>query len=124
MFYWRPVKLRRFEGTDKPLGMAPDTILQLMLGALLVGGFLAVHFLLSHMRREAWRDKNHSRWDHTRGGRRFENGPWTSNPRFAGPKQPDAADQLRIVMSADFTVQPLLNKSEARLFKELDRIVT
>jgi Protein of unknown function (DUF2726) len=26
-------------------------------------------------------------------------------------------------MRADFTVQPLLNKSEARVFKELDRIV-
>ena len=35
----------------------------------------------------------------------------------------DAADQLRIVMNADFSVQPLLNKSEARLFKELDEIV-
>lgn len=39
------------------------------------------------------------------------------------PKQPDAADQLRIVMGASFTVQPLLNKSEARVVKELDRIV-
>jgi hypothetical protein len=39
------------------------------------------------------------------------------------PKQPDAADQLRIVMRASFTIQPLLNKSEARVFKELDRIV-
>ena len=26
-------------------------------------------------------------------------------------------------MSADFTIQPLLNKSEARVFKELDRMV-
>jgi hypothetical protein len=36
---------------------------------------------------------------------------------------PDAADQLRIVMDAKFTIQPLLNKSEARVFRELDRIV-
>ncbi len=26
-------------------------------------------------------------------------------------------------MGANFTIQPLLNKSEARVFKELDRIV-
>jgi hypothetical protein len=39
------------------------------------------------------------------------------------PKAPDAADQLRIVMGASFSVQPLLNKSEARVFRELDRNV-
>ena len=31
------------------------------------------------------------------------------------PKVPDAADQLRTVMRADFKAQPLLNKSEARV---------
>jgi len=31
---------------------------------------------------------------------------------------PDAADQLRTVMRADFKAQPLLNKSEARLFTQ------
>ena len=36
---------------------------------------------------------------------------------------PDAADQLRTVMRADFKAQPLLNKSEARLFKALDKMV-
>ena len=48
-------------------------------------------------------------------------------PRAAssGPvaRRPDAADQLRIVMGAQFSVQPLLNRSEARVFRELDRIV-
>jgi hypothetical protein len=39
------------------------------------------------------------------------------------PKIPDAADQLRTVMKADFKAQPLLNKSEARLFKALDKMV-
>lgn len=45
--------------------------------------------------------------------------------QVAGPKTPvtDSADQLRTVMSAHFSVQPLFNKSEARLFKELDRLV-
>jgi hypothetical protein len=35
----------------------------------------------------------------------------------------DAADQLRTVMEADFKARSLLNKSEARLFRELDRLV-
>lgn len=35
----------------------------------------------------------------------------------------DAADQLRIVMDAKFTARSLLNKSEARVFHELDRLV-
>jgi len=38
-------------------------------------------------------------------------------------KIPDAADQLRTVMKADFKAQALLNKSEARLFKALDKMV-
>ena len=35
----------------------------------------------------------------------------------------DAADQLRIVMDATFKARSLLNKSEARVFRELDRLV-
>ena len=38
-------------------------------------------------------------------------------------KVPDAADQLRTVMKADFKPQSLLNKSEARLFKSIDKWV-
>ena len=41
----------------------------------------------------------------------------------AVPKVPDAADQLRTVMKAEFKPQRLLNKSEARLFKAVDRQV-
>lgn len=36
---------------------------------------------------------------------------------------PDAADQLRIVMKAEFKPQPLLNRSEARLFRAVDKQV-
>lgn len=43
---------------------------------------------------------------------------------FEGSRAPDAADQLRIVMGASFTIQPLLNRSETRLFRELDRLVS
>ena len=35
----------------------------------------------------------------------------------------DAADQLRIVMDATFKARSLLNKPEARVFRELDRLV-
>jgi hypothetical protein len=37
------------------------------------------------------------------------------------PNKVDAADQLRIVINAVFSSRPILNKSEARVFKELDR---
>src|SRR5690348_17070635 len=39
------------------------------------------------------------------------------------PRVPDAADQLRTVMEADFKPQRLLNKSEARLFRAIDKQV-
>ena len=35
----------------------------------------------------------------------------------------DAADQLRTVMSAEFSTQSVLNRGEARLFRELDQAV-
>ena len=38
-------------------------------------------------------------------------------------KPPDAADQLRTVMAADFVERPLLNRPEAAVFKALDAAV-
>ena len=35
----------------------------------------------------------------------------------------DAAEQLRVVMGAEFKPRPLLNKGEARVFAELDKLV-
>jgi hypothetical protein len=46
-----------------------------------------------------------------------------TEPDAVPAKVPDAADQLRTVMRAEFTAQPLLNKSEARLFGALDKLV-
>src|SRR5690348_15907805 len=60
------------------------------------------------------------RW---RGGRRDG---WRPGDNRRGPfagRVPDAADQLRTGMRAEFRPQPLLNKSEARLFKAIDRQV-
>lgn len=42
---------------------------------------------------------------------------------FERDRVPDAADQLRTVMQAEFKPQRLLNKSEARLFKAVDKMV-
>ena len=51
---------------------------------------------------------------------------WRLRRRAWRPRKrsiPYSADQLRTVMGANFTVQPILNKGEARVFKELDRAV-
>jgi hypothetical protein len=68
-------------------------------------------------------------WQFNRGGRRhWKNrrgkvGTFQPKPDVISEKRIDAADQLRTVMRADFKAQPLLNKSEARLFKALDKMV-
>lgn len=96
----------------------------LFLAVLTVGAFLGmmVERFATETRRQAWREKNRWRWQTTRKGN-VADGPWPPKLVAATPTQPDAADQLRIVMGAEFAIQPLLNKSEARVFKELDRIV-
>lgn len=71
-------------------------------------------------RREAWKAKNGAR---ERKPAAVNKGPWVEASPPAAPKPPDAADQLRIVMGASFSAQPLLNKSEARVFRKLDRFV-
>lgn len=97
----------------------------LLIAVLVVGAIIGMGLeqLFSQMRRQAWREKNRWRWERNRSEGRTANGPWLTRPHPIVPKQLDAADQLRIVMGASFTTQPLLNKSEARVFKELDRIV-
>ena len=75
---------------------------------------------LAKKRRQAWRAKNRPRTDR---GSRGATARWAVSVEAAGPKQPDAADQLRVVMAAEFAARPLLNKGEARVFRELDRFV-
>ena len=72
---------------------------------------------LKRKRRGRWRG---SRWDRADRGKVY---PF--QPRHDPPpdRAMDAADQLRAVMRADFKAQALLNKSEARLFKVLDKLV-
>ncbi len=103
---------------DEPLSL----IAVLFVGALFG---MAVEQLVSKQKRAAWR-ASRRRYAAPQHGRflnsvRPEERLSTSKARLEGP---DAADQLRTVMGADFKQQPLLNKSEARLFKAIDKLVS
>jgi hypothetical protein len=95
-----------------------------LIAVLLVGALVGVTVerFLSEWRRRTWRKKNRWRWEWKRKEINRAGGPWAPQSNAVTPKQPDAADQLRIVMGAHFTIQPLLNEHEARVFRELDRI--
>ena len=74
------------------------------------------------MRRKRGRWRGGRSWDDNRRAGRDWTG-WNDHIQRLNNSAPDAADQLRTVMRADFTAQPLLNKSEARLFKAIDKMV-
>jgi hypothetical protein len=97
----------------------------LLIAVLLVGALagITVEQFRSKMRRQAWRERNRSRWEKRRTWPNIARELWRPERDPVASTQPDAVDQLRIVMGASFTIQPLLNKSEARVFKELDRVV-
>jgi len=96
----------------------------ILIALLAVGAFagMAVEQFLARRRRKAWRERDRSFW-YSRGGSNLAVGPWSEFRPQMPPKQPDAADQLRIIMGANFNIRPILNKSEARVFKTLDRVV-
>ena len=93
----------------------------LLIAILFVGAFVGmqVERLLARQRRAAWKRRNPGKWEKSKYADRLNRPKADALP----PKVPDAADQLRTVMRADFTAQPLLNTSEARLFKVLDKLV-
>lgn len=90
-----------------------------LMAVLFVGALagMTVEQLITKQRRAAWRRRNPGKWQN---GARGLSAPKADAVPAKGP---DAADQLRTVMGASFTVQPLLNKSEARLFKAIDKMV-
>jgi hypothetical protein len=98
----------------------------LLVAILLLGAFAGVSIerFLSKMRRQSWRERNRWRWKKKRNGVNVASGPWLVKSDAAAPKQIDSVDQLRIVMAASFTIQPLLSRGEARVFNELGRTVT
>ncbi len=97
---------------DKPLSL----IAVLFVGALFG---MAVEQFVSKQKRAAWRRRKG--WDTDRHG--GKGAAFAARPDPPPGKGPDAADQLRMVMQAEFKPQPLLNNSEARLFRAIDKMV-
>lgn len=97
----------------------------LLIGVLAVGALCGVvaEQLTYRLRRRKWRSKDRAPWLWKVRRTSVASGLWQPSRVQAPAKPPDAADQLRIVMGAEFASQPLLNNSEARVFKELDRAV-
>ena len=89
----------------------------IFLGVFLVA-FKWLEAKFSPKKRGRWRRS--SRWDRSRRGEVHQFPP----KHDALPDRAmDAADQLRTVLRAEFKAQPLLNQSETRLFKVLDKMV-
>ncbi len=99
---------------DEPLSL----IAVLFVGALFG---MAVEQIVSKQKRAAWKRRNAPRLRSGRTGK--AGGPWAPKHDAPPTKVPDAADQLRTVMRAEFKPQLLLNKSEARLFRATDKLV-
>jgi hypothetical protein len=92
---------------DKPVSL----VVVLMAGAL-IG--IAIEKFVNWQDRRAWQKRK---------ARRGQVLPMRPRHDPLPKAVPDAADQLRTVMKAEFKPQRLLNKSEARLFKAIDKIV-
>jgi hypothetical protein len=88
----------------------------LLVGVLFVGAVIGIYV------EKFVRWQNRQKWQR-RKGRRGELLTFQPKQDLVREKVPDAADQLRTVMKADFKPQALLNKSEARLFKAIDKWV-
>ena len=97
-------------------------LILVVLSSLVAGAALgvAVEKARAAQRRENWRGRNGWRQRQDRSANNVAAGPRKSEPEA---KPSDAVEQLRVVMGADFVPQPLLNKSEARVFRELDQCV-
>lgn len=101
--------------------IAKPTLLVTLLAIGAASGMM-VERLATKLRAQSWRKRNKNNWSKDR-NRAAGNQVWKPKLAPSRSKQPDAADQLRTVMGANFSIQPLLNKSEMRVFKELDRHV-
>lgn len=80
----------------------------LLIAILFVGALIGIQIerFVSRQRRREWKRRKE------RGGKVL---PFQPRADAVPEKVPDAADQLRTVMRADFKAQPVLNRSEARL---------
>jgi Protein of unknown function (DUF2726) len=88
----------------------------LLVAVLFVGAVIGIYV------EKFVRWQNRRNWQRRKGGR-GKVLPFTAGHDPLPERVPDAADQLRTVMKAEFKAQPLLNKSEARLFRAMDKMV-
>lgn len=105
---------------------APPEALAVAIIALIVFGIWAgirIGRARSIWRGKGWRMRHTSRRGEGYGSRSWSNAEWEAKAERFQPCRRDAVDQLRAVMTAEYTAQPLLNESEARVLKELDRFV-
>lgn len=99
-------------------------LLAIVLAAGAVLGILVERFVEGQKRAERkayWRGRNQTGPRNTGQFKGAANVVPLSGP--GGRKGTDAADQLRRVMDAEFAERPLLNRSEAAVFKALDSAV-
>ncbi len=96
----------------------PHLLLAIVAVSALAG--MMVEQFRTKLRRNAWQKKNASRSRQPHNDRSNSSLKLQDRPVQI---QLSNAEQLQLVMESDFTIQALLNKSEARVFKELDRIV-
>ena len=121
---------------DKPLSLV---------AVLFVGALFGMTFeqIVSKQRREAWKARKQARGNWVERGRRRKDappgweGPWPPQANVAegpwgqprhdpvpgGSRIPNAADQLRTVMGAEFKPKRLLNRGESRVLAALEPIV-
>lgn len=104
---------------DKPLLLAAI----LAVGAICGMAVERIGEKWSRAQRRAYWEKRNGKKNSKDGKSRF--GQFKAVPLKGTPERQarDAADQLRLVMDAAFKPRPLLNEPEARLFRELDRMV-
>lgn len=113
----------------------PPEIIALIDKPFLLAAVIAVGaisgFAVSKFDEKLRRAKSRAYWEKKRGGgtrgKAIQGGwkPLKAVPLKGTPERTtlDAADQLRIVMEAEFKARPLLNKPERRVLAHLDRIL-
>jgi hypothetical protein len=111
----------------------PPEIVALIDKPLLLAAVLAVGavcgMLVERVAERIDRDKRKAYWRGRKAGGREATVPFRRDkptiPQKGSPERagPDAAEQLRCVMAAEFAERPLLNRPEAVVFKALDAAV-
>ncbi len=100
---------------DRPIAL----FVVLAIGAAIGIGVERITGHFDAQRRKAyWRGRNDAK-----GKGKGKAAPITPAERKAAPEADFAADQLKIVSTADFTARALLNRAEANVFAALDKAV-